>query len=209
MFHEATVYVVDDDDQARESVCALIRSMGLNAEPFSSGEAFLEAYSERLHGCLVTDMKMLGMSGIELQEELIKRGIKLPVIVITAHPRTSLTVRAMKHGAISLLEKPYEDDDLGDAIREALQTDEAQRIQQTQRHDVLRKMKSLTDKERVVMDLMIKGLANKVIAKRLEVSIRTVETRRHDIFEKMGANSLAELVRMTVLTLSGDDNTST
>ncbi len=199
MFENATVFVVDDDDQARDSVCALIRSMNLKAESFASGEDFLAAYTDNRPGCLVTDLRMLGMSGLELQEELIRRGVTLPVIVITAHPRTSLTVRAMRHGAVTLLEKPYEDNDLWDAIREAIVRDETQRAESVKRQDVLQKIESLNDKEKVVMDLIVEGLANKVIAKRLDVSIRTVESRRHDVFEKMEADSLADLVKMAVL----------
>jgi FixJ family two-component response regulator len=198
MLPDVTVFVVDDDDQARESVCALIRSMGLEAECYASGEAFLESYAEDRPGCLVTDLRMLGMSGLELQETLIERGFTLPVIVITAHPRTSLTVRAMRRGAITLLEKPYQDNELWDAIREGIERDKKQRSEDLRRQDVLRKLESLTDKERVVMDMMVDGLANKVIARKLDVSIRTVESRRHDVFEKMQADSLAELVRMAV-----------
>ena len=198
MLRDATVFVVDDDDQARESVCALIRSMGLEAESFASGESFLDTYAQDRPGCLVTDLRMLGMSGLELQEALIERGFTLPVIVITAHPRTSLTVHAMRRGAITLLEKPYEDNELWDAIREGIERDARQRTEESQRQDVLRKLQSLTDKERVVMDMIVEGLANKVIARKLDVSIRTVESRRHDVFEKMQADSLAELVRMAV-----------
>ncbi len=199
MFESSTVFVVDDDDQARNSVCALIQSMNLSAESFASGEEFLAAYTVDQPGCLVTDLRMLGMSGLELQEELINRGITLPVIVITAHPRTPLTVRAMRHGAVTLLEKPYEDNDLWDAIREAIARDQTQRADSLKRQEVLGKIESLNDKERTVMDLIVEGLANKVIAKRLDVSIRTVESRRHDVFEKMGADSLADLVKMAVL----------
>jgi two-component system response regulator FixJ len=204
MLRDATVFVVDDDDQARESVCALIRSMGLEAESFPSGEAFLGAYTQDRPGCLVTDLRMLGMSGLELQDALIEHGFTLPVIVITAHPRTSLTVRAMRRGAITLLEKPYEDNELWDAIREGIERDATQHTEETQRQDVLRKLNSLTGKERVVMDMIVEGLANKVIARKLDVSIRTVESRRHDVFEKMQADSLAELVRMAV-SLRTDD----
>ncbi len=124
MFENATVYIVDDDQQARESVSALVRSMGLNTELFSSAEEFLEQVDKDDRGCVVTDLRMLGMSGVELQDALRQREIRLPVILITAYPRTSITVRAMKHGAITLLEKPYEDDDLWDAVRDGLQLDE-------------------------------------------------------------------------------------
>lgn len=206
MRQQATVFVVDDDEQARESVCALIRSMGLRAEAYPSGEAFLESIQEDRPGCLVTDLRMLGMSGLELQEALIERGITLPVIVITAHPRTSLTVRAMRRGAITLLEKPYEDNELWDAIREGLQRDEQQRGEMTRIRELTRRYESLSEKERAVMEMIVEGLANKVIARKLDVSIRTVESRRHDVFEKMAAGSLAELVRMSVLLLQHDEN---
>lgn len=207
MFDEATIFVVDDDDQARESVCALIRSMGLAAESYPSGEEFLETYRGDRHGCLVTDLRMLGMSGLELQEAMIQRRITLPVIVITAHPRTPLTVRAIRQGAVTLLEKPYEDNELWDAIREGIQRDQRQRAEHTKRQEVLDKIDSLTDKERAVMEMMVEGMANKVIAKKLDVSIRTVESRRHDVFEKMQADSLAELVRMAVVARADNDIT--
>ena len=158
MFNDATVFVVDDDDQARESVCALIRSMGLNAESFPSGEDFLESYTDHRPGCLVTDLRMLGMSGLELQEALIEKGITLPVIVITAHPRTSLTVRAMRHGAITLLEKPYEDNDLWDAIREGIQRDKEHRAEQIREREVRQRIESLNEKERAVLDMMVEGV---------------------------------------------------
>lgn len=206
MFNDATVFVVDDDDQARESVCALIRSMGLQAEAFASGEDFLAAYTDHRPGCLVTDLRMLGMSGLELQEALIERGITLPVIVITAHPRTSLTVRAMRHGAVTLLEKPYEDNDLWDAIREGIQRDQNHRAEQVRKREVRERFQSLNEKESTVMGMMVDGLANKVIARKLDVSIRTVESRRHEVFDKMQADSLAELVRMAMLLRADDES---
>ena len=198
MFENATVYIVDDDQQARESVSALVRSMGLNTELFSSAEEFLEQVDKDDRGCVITDLRMLGMSGVELQDALRQREIRLPVILITAYPRTSITVRAMKHGAITLLEKPYEDDDLWDAVRDGLQLDEQQRDKQDRLLEIRKRLELLSDKEQEVIDMMVEGTANKVIAKRLDVSIRTVENRRHDIFEKMQAKSLAELVRMVV-----------
>ena len=198
MFENATVYIVDDDHQARESVAALVQSMGLQTQSFSSAEEFLENVDQDAPGCVVTDLRMMGMSGIELQDALHQREITLPVILITAFPRTSLTVRAMKSGAVTLLEKPYEDDDLWDAVREGLQRDEMQRERQVRQREIRRRLELLTEKEHQVMELMVDGVANKVVARRLDVSIRTVENRRHDIFEKMQAKSLAELVQMVV-----------
>ncbi len=196
MFEKATVYIVDDDQQARESVTALVQSMGLTALAFPSAEEFLEHVRPDTHGCVVTDLRMIGMSGIELQDALRQHEIMLPVILITAYPRTSLTVRAMKHGAITLLEKPYEDDDLWDAVREGLLRDEQQREKRLRQREIRKRLESLSEKQQQVMEFMVEGIANKVIARRLDVSIRTVENRRHEIFEKMQAKSLAELVQM-------------
>ena len=119
MFREATVFVVDDDDLGRKSVCALVQSMGVNAESFASAEEFLDKYTDDRPGCVVTDLRMLGMSGVELQENLVRRGIFLPVIILTAFARTPVTVRAIRAGAVTVLDKPCDDDDLWNAIRGA------------------------------------------------------------------------------------------
>ena len=195
---EPTVFVVDDDEGARTSVRALVRSMGIQAQTFESAEAFLEALDPDAPGCLVTDVRMLGMSGIELQEKLAADGILLPVIIITAHAETPLTVRAVKSGAVTVLEKPCRDYELYDAIRDALSKDSARRTQLAEHQAFQQKVASLTPQERQVLDLMIEGLANKVIARQMDVSVRTVENRRQRIFEKTGTQSLAELIRMFV-----------
>jgi len=195
---EPTVFVVDDDQQARKSVCALVRSMGVPAEAFASAEEFLEGYAEGFPGCLVTDVRMFGMSGLELQEELKRRNVMLPVIVLTAYARTPITVRAIKSGAVTLLEKPYADDDLWDAIRRALAEDASGRADHDRRREIRDRIAELTGAERKVMDMMVKGKPNKVIAARLDVSIRTVENRRREVFAKMKADSVAELVRMVI-----------
>lgn len=198
MPHEPTVFVVDDDDQARNSVCALVRSMGLKATPFSSAEEFLDFYVKGQPGCLVTDVRMIGMSGIELQEQLNEMGALLPVVVMTAYARTPLTVRAMRAGAVTMLDKPYDDDNLWDAIRKALAVDASQRAVREHREEIRGRVALLTPNEREVMDLIVSGKANKVIARQLDVSIRTVENRRRMVFEKMGAESVAELVRLVI-----------
>jgi two-component system response regulator FixJ len=195
---EPTVFVVDDDQQARKSVCALVRSMGLQAESFSSGERFLEHYVEGRPGCLVTDVRMLSMSGLELQEELTRRQIALPVIVLTAYARTAVTVRAIQAGAVTVLEKPYEDDDLWDAIRKALTKEAAGRTEHQRRVDLRHRIARLTPGQRRVMDLIVAGKPNKVIAQELDLSVRTIENRRHEVFETMQAGSVAELVRMAI-----------
>lgn len=197
---ESAVYVVDDDDEALASVCALVRSMGLSCKAFSSGEEFLALCNSgsQIAGCLVTDVRMVGMSGIELQEHLQERGITIPVIVLTAFARTPLTVRAMQNGAVTMLDKPYDDDDLWDAIREGLRRDADQRAVAAVKNEVQNQLESLTPSERQVLDLVVAGLPNKVIASRLDVSVRTVENRRREIFAKMQADSVADLVRLVV-----------
>ena len=198
MATDPTVFVVDDDEDARDSVCVLVRSMGIPAEPFASAEEFLAGYVKGRPGCLVTDVRMLGMSGIELQEELIQRNISLPVIVLTAYARTRVTVRVMAAGAVTLLEKPYDEDELWDAIRKALARD-AQRWEGVQRQrEVRSRVDQLTPGERAVMDLIVQGQPNKTIARKLEISVRAVENRRSAIFTKMQADSVAELVRLVI-----------
>jgi FixJ family two-component response regulator len=198
MSNEPTVFVVDDDEAARVSVCALVRSMGVPAQSFSSAEEFLEFSKPELIGCLVTDVRMLGMSGIELQEELSKAGSELPVIVLTAFARTPLTVRAMRNGAVTMLDKPYHDDDLWEAICKALALDAERRGQRAERDEIRGRMSKLSPSEREVLRLIVDGAANKVIANRLGVSLRTVENRRREVFAKMQATSVAELVRLVI-----------
>ncbi len=200
MSEEPTVFIVDDDEGARDSVRALVLSMGVRAETFSSAETFLASLNPSRAGCLVTDVRMHGLSGIELQEKLRADGIELPVIIITAHAETALTVRAVKQGAVTVLEKPCRDYELYDAIRAALQQDADNRAAAAQQLAFRKKLHSLSDQERQVLDLMIEGLANKVIARRMNVSVRTVENRRQRIFEKTDTTSLAELIRMVVET---------
>jgi two-component system response regulator FixJ len=192
------VFVVDDDQQAQMSVCALVRSMGLQAEPFSSAEEFLEQYVKDRPGCLVTDARMLNMSGLELQEELKRRNIGLPVIVLTAYARTATTVGAIQAGAVAVLDKPYQDDDLWDAIRRALAQEAAERARHRRRQDIRDRIARLAPGQRKVMDMILAGKPNKAIGKELDISVRTVENRRHEVFEIMQADSVAELVRMVI-----------
>jgi len=192
------VFVVDDDEQARMSVCALVQSMGLLAEAFPSAEEFLASYHEAGPACLVVDVRMLGMSGLELQEELNRRNALLPVIVLTAYARTPMTVQAIKAGAVTLLEKPYADDDLWDAIRRALAHDSTRRSEHERRQEIRGRAGRLTPAEHQVMEMIVQGKANKAIARQLDVSVRTVENRRREVFKKMQADSVAELVRLAI-----------
>jgi two-component system response regulator FixJ len=198
MSNEPTVFVVDDDELARESVSALVQSMGVNARVFSSAEQFLGQYVANQPGCLVTDVRMVGMSGLELQDRLNELNITLPVVVLTAFARTPLTVRAMQNGALTLLEKPCEDDELWDAIRKALVQDAEGRAANEKRQDIRRRIGRLTSTQRRVMDLIVAGKLNKQISEQLDMGMRTVEARRSEVFDKTGAESLADLVRLAV-----------
>jgi two-component system response regulator FixJ len=195
---EAVVFIVDDDEQVRKAVKALVEAMGVTSESYPSAEEFLRAYDGRRPACLVTDVRMLGMSGLELQERMIEQGLSMSVIVLTAFATTPTTVRAMRNGALTLMEKPCNDDELWDAIRRGLANDLENFELEQQRSNLKLRLESLTPKEREVLDLMISGDANKVIARKLDCSIRTVENHRQKVFQKMEADSLAELVRMAV-----------
>jgi two-component system, LuxR family, response regulator FixJ len=195
---ETTVYIVDDDPDARDSVQALVSSMGIREESFPSAEEFLESYCAGAPGCLVTDVRMLGMSGLELQDELKKRSIFLPVIVLTAYARTATTIRAVKAGAVTLIEKPYEEDELWDAIRRALAEDCRNRARHEYLNEIRLRLAELTAAERRVMDLVVEGIPNKAIAARLDVSLRTVEAQRQAVFRKMEVDSVAALVKQVV-----------
>lgn len=203
---EPVVYIVDDDEQARRSVATLVKTMNLAAICFESAEEFLAAYDGRRPACLVTDVRMLGMSGLELQEELHRRGLKLSVVVVTGFATTAGTVRAMRHGALTLLEKPCADGELWEAIRDGLTADRLAVVADQALDDVRRRFATLTAKEREVLALVAAGDANKIIARRMNVSLRTVELHRQNIFTKTGADSLAELVRM-VVSLESDSET--
>lgn len=198
MLHDAIVYVVDDDPAALEAVAVLVGQMPLPCRTYASAEAFLEAYDGHRPGCLVTDVRMLGMSGIELQEKLARDGIGLAVVVITAYADTPTTIRAIKGGAVTLLEKPCRNQELFDAIRTACLQDK-QSFQQEKRTQTIReRIESLTPAEKRVLERILQGDSNKMMARRLRVSVRTIEVRRQNIFQKMQANSVAELVRMYV-----------
>ena len=206
MSQAATVFVVDDDPAARQSVSALVESMGLAVESFESAEAFLAVCDSTSAGCLVTDYRMLGMSGLELQEALVRDNISIPVIVITAYADVPLAVRAMKRGAITLLEKPCHENELVANIRRAIEMDTTTRHQSERSRQTRQRIASLSDGERAVMKLLIEGKMNKNIAKELDLGLRTVELRRHQIMKKMQVDSVAELVRLVMEAGAADSN---
>lgn len=191
-----TVFVVDDDEAVRRSLALLIRSMGLVAEVFESAQAFLAVCDAQRSGCLLLDIRMPGMSGLELQEELQRRAIDLPVIFITGHGDVAMAVRAMKSGAVDFIEKPFNDQHLLDRINQSLELDRVARQARAERSSLAARIKLLSPREREVMGRIVAGQANKVIAIELGLSERTVEIHRAKVMTKTGTRSLAELVTM-------------
>ena len=194
------VYVVDDDASIRDSLAMLLRSVGLASRTFADAKSFLAAYAPRANCCLVADVRMPGMSGIELQDALGARGTALPVVIITGHGDIAMAVRAMKAGAADFIEKPFHDQTLLDAVHRALERASpnpagAAEADLTSLHA---RLATLSVREREVMSLVVEGRPNKVIATRLGLSTRTVEVHRAKVMEKMGARSLAELVRTAI-----------
>ena len=193
-----TVFIVDDDAGVRESLGFLMKSVGLNSAAFASAQEFLENYGLDKSGCLVLDIRMPGMSGLELQSKLKERQAILPIIFITGHGDVPMAVEAMQNGAVDFIQKPFRDQELLDRINEALEQDSKNRHGLLQKHDIAARMETLTQREHEVMDLVAAGRANKVIAGDLGVSQRTVEIHRARVMEKMHARSLADLVRMVM-----------
>jgi FixJ family two-component response regulator len=198
MSSDATVFVVDDDVAVCDSLRFLIESVGLQVRTFSSADEFLAACTPDQPGCLVLDLRMPGMSGLELQEQLARRKYTLPVIIITAHGDVPSAVRAMKAGAVDFLSKPFSDQNLLDRIHQALATDAQAREDEAIRVGISARAAMLTPREREVMNLVVSGLPNKGIAAQLQLSAKTVETHRARVMEKMQARSVAELVHMAL-----------
>ncbi len=194
-----TVYVIDDDAGLRGVLEALVASVGLGVRTFRSASEFLETYQPAGPGCVLSDVRMPGMSGLELLEALRTRGLSLPVILMTSYADVSLAVRALRSGASDLVQKPLSHQDLLDRLRQALHRDSAAWSRGQKREDVLRRFARLTPRERSVFERVVQGTLNKEIADELELSVKTVELHRAHLMEKMEAASLAELVRMAVV----------
>lgn len=197
-----TIFVVDDDDAVRDSLRDLIDSVGLDVATYPSAHAFLDVYDNARRGCLVLDIRMPGMSGLELQERLNERGSSLPIVFITGHGDVPMAVEAMKRGAVDFIQKPFRDQELLDRINLAIEQNRRRREAEETKQDISERVSSLTRREREVMDMVIQGKANKVIAIDLGLSQRTVEVHRAHVMDKMRARTLAELVRMNT-TLEG------
>jgi FixJ family two-component response regulator len=194
----STVFIVDDDDAVRKSLSLLLQSAGVTVESFASARDFLDRYDPYAAGCVVLDVRMPEMTGLELQEYLNVHGAVIPVIFITGHGDVPMAVEAMRHGAYDFLQKPFMEQDLLDRVRRAMDHDRANR-NRLQQHDAIQeRLVSLTPREREILELVTSGKANKVMAAQLGVSQRTVEIHRARVMEKMGASSLAQLVRMVM-----------
>ncbi len=194
MSSEPTVFVVDDDSEVRDTLKWLVESVGLNIETFASAQDFLNAYDPNRPGCLVTDVRMPGMSGIELQEKLMAEEVTLPIIVVSGYADVPTAVRSMKGGAIDFVEKPFNEQMMLERIQLSILEDARLRQKRAQRERAQARLKSLTPREHQVMDLVILGKSNKQIARELDISPKTVEVHRSHVMAKMEAHSLAELV---------------
>jgi FixJ family two-component response regulator len=193
---DAMVFVVDDDAPMRESLKNLIRSVGLRVELFPSAQEFLRSKRPDRPSCLVLDVRLPGLSGLDLQRRTGDAGIEIPIVFITGHGDIPMSVRAMKAGAVEFLTKPFRDQDLLDAIQQALERDGKARDQRAALEELRSRFASLTSQEREVMKRVVAGLLNKQIGAELGTSETTVKVHRHQVMEKMGAGSVPELVRM-------------
>ena len=193
---DGMVFVVDDDAPMRESIRNLIRSVGLRVELFSSAQEFLESNRPEMPSCLVLDVRLPGLSGLDLQRRTTDGGMEIPIIFITGYGDIPMTVGAMKAGAVEFLSKPFRDQDLLDAIQLALERDRKARDQRASLEVLRNRFALLTPREREVMARVVAGLLNKQVGAQLGMSETTVKVHRHQVMEKMGAGSLPDLVRM-------------
>ncbi len=193
-----TAYIVDDDRAVLDSLCWLLEGEGIATSAFASAEDFLNQYDDGWQGCILLDVRMPGTSGLDVQDTLAKRGNRLPIIVITGHADVPVAIRAMKAGAFDFIEKPFSDDVMIDCIRRAMEEAGRDREATAHRNEIRSRYQGLTPREQEVLERVVDGQANKVIAAELKLSVKTVEVHRSRIMQKMRARSLSELVRMAV-----------
>lgn len=203
MSQEPTVFIVDDDDEVRDAIQLLMVSVGLAAQTFDSAQAYLDQFDPELCGCLVLDIRMRGMSGLDLQDRLAEEPLHPPIIIITGHGDVPMAVRAVKAGAVDFIEKPFNDQLLLDAVHRAIEQDAQRRGRASRLADIHARLEKLTPREREIMDMVVTGNRNKVIAIDLGISQSTVEAHRAKVMEKMQASSLSDLMRM-MLSLNPD-----
>jgi len=194
----ATIFIVDDDPAVQQSLRMLFRSVGYRTEVFNSGQLFLESYGDDWAGCIVLDMRMPGMSGLEMQQQLNDRQSILPVIFMTGHGDVPMAVEAMQGGAVDFIQKPFNDQDLIDRVIQAVNKDKSNREALNEQNEIRKRLQTLTARETEILHMVVNGRANKVIAEDLELSQRTVEIHRARVMEKMQATSLAHLVRLVI-----------
>ena len=207
MNNQPTVFVVDDDQPVRKSLDMLIRSVGLPVETYASAQEFLEAYKPERPGCLVLDVRMPRMSGLELQEHFNSQGVKIPIIFVSGHGDVPIAVRAIKNGAVQFMEKPFSKQLLLEFVHEALHRDARQREGQAEHSKIQAKLDQLTDRERQVMERVVAGKVSKEVAAELGISKKTVDVHRARVMNKIGVESVAELVEM-VLRVRPPSNTA-
>jgi len=198
MVAEPTVFIIDDDEAYRDSVHELVSSVGLPAQVFRSAADFLQSYDAARPGCLVLDVRMAHMSGIALQAKLREMDARIPIVFISGHGDIAMAVNAIKDGAVDFVQKPYHEQQLLDAINEALRRDAQLRAPANTAAPVAGRLATLTEREREVMQLALKGLPSKTIAQQLSISYRTVEQHRSRLLEKLGVASINELLRLTL-----------
>ncbi|MCF8174313.1 MAG: response regulator transcription factor [Burkholderiaceae bacterium] len=201
--NEPTVFIVDDDQAVARSLRWLIESVRLKVETFSSAQAFIDGYDAGKPGCLVLDVRMPGMSGLDLQERLAAQRIHVPIIFITGHGDVQMAVRAVQAGAFDFVEKPFNDQDLLDRIQKAIALDADQRGKEALRVQLRSLFAGLTPREREVLDLVVEGLSNKAIANSLGLSAKTVEVHRAKVMDKMQARSVSDLVKLSIQNQAG------
>ena len=193
---EGTVFLIDDDPSVRDSLTLLLSLKGLRTQAFANAESFIEAYHPERSGCVLTDLRMPGMTGLELQAVLRERRIDVPVVVLTAHGDVPTARAALKNGAFDFIEKPFDDGMLLEVLRNALRVEHSRRAAATVRSDTDRRLERLTEREREILALIAAGHPNRDVAAQLGISARTVEVHRARIMEKLECRSLAELIRM-------------
>lgn len=191
-----TIFIVDDDDAVRKSLSVLVETVGLNAKTFSNAQDFLNSYDPNVHGCLILDVRMPGMSGLELHSKMISMKCDIPTIIMTGYGDIPMAVRAVKNGVIDFIEKPFRDQTLLDSIYAALEADLKIKAKRSEKGAVDAKITNLSTREKEVINLLINGKSNKEIASELNISQKTVDFHRHNILQKMGVDSLVELVHM-------------
>ena len=199
MTPEPKVFIVDDDEAVRDSLDILLRAAGFATAPYPDAEAFLAADCADAPGCLLLDVRMPGLSGLELQEKLVERQAMLPIIFITGHGEVDMAVHAMRAGAVDFLQKPFTDEALLTSVRSALERDRESRASLERQHEIAERKGRLTPREAEVMERIVRGEANKVVAIDLGLSERTVEIHRSRVMKKMEATSLPHLVRLVLM----------